>query len=230
MKKYALYNPNKMTAKLVGSKALVDTVRGSQFTSLSTDDDLIKPDFDSYKNSHVIELEINEETNTLDEVEFVNIAMSHINIGKNRYNERLKEKGISLKESSGRSIAVILRATDSISNTFKPMDYVILVDKLPKSADINSAKDELLDLDDANSGLAKRLVWTGHHAQSMAVSYDREHHVIASIVNAKDVFMATNSDEYFYDGNIKEGKVILSFDELGQLKESAPSSTKEHSL
>lgn len=221
MKKYALYNPNKQVAKLIGSKQIIDVSIGANVIVEHNLSDLDKPDFDFYKSNHVIEIDIKE--NKISNVTFVDSSMEHLPIGKN-ISDRTTEIGECLKDVTNMSTAVILRAVDAYTNTFKTNDYVIVSDTIPKPKDIQEAKLAILDEADAVSKVAKNLLWTSQHGQSMAASYSRDQHVIMALVRAKDIHKATNNGEWFYTGNIKEGKVLFSFDEFGNLQDKEPKS------
>lgn len=211
-----MFNPNSNTAKLIGSKQSVSLSIGSVVGDTDFESDNIKPEFDSYKKSHVVKLTLEPKSRELVSARFLDEGMNHLPIGEN-IEKRVVSGTKTLKEISGRNIAVIIRAVDSYTNTFKNMDYVITHNMLPTKDDVTQAVMEILDEDDAKSPGAKRLLWAARHAQSMAASYSRPQHVIAAVVHSKDVMQATNEGEWFYNGNTKEGRVILSFDEEGSL-------------
>lgn len=144
--------------------------------------------------------------------------------------ERRNEKGAPLTDKQTRK-AIILRATDTRTNTFKPMDYV-LVNPIAAIAPLAYKKmEKFLEGDlDPKTAQEKLLSWVASHAQTMSVSYEDDHHVIAAVVDPKYLFEATNTGEYFYDGPIIEGKVAFGVNKLGLYEEPKKENYSERTL
>lgn len=130
--------------------------------------------------------------------------------------QRKKEAGVSYAEENGTNGKVlIIRAVHYRTNTFKPMDYVMVYDGVIPPSVYAKMKDYLDEGEPLITAQQKKVGWVASHAQTMAVSYSEQHHVIVARVDAKDVRKATNEGEYFYDGEIKTGKVVFGVHEFG---------------
>lgn len=129
---------------------------------------------------------------------------------------RQHQRGQSLAEELGyNKKVVIIRAVHSRTNTFKPLDYVMVNNGAVAPSAYSKMKGYLDEGDQLRTEHEKKVGWVASHAQTMAVSYGENHHVMVATVEAKDVYKATNNGEYFYDGEIKQGKIVFGVHEFG---------------
>lgn len=125
------------------------------------------------------------------------------------------ECGKSLSETLGKRQVTIIRAADERTKTFKKMDYIMFHDGLISPNTYSIVEQYLLGETDLRTRQQKAVGWVASHAQTMAVSYGENHQVLLARVSTEDIYEATNPGEYFYDGDIIEGKIGFKVGEHG---------------
>jgi hypothetical protein len=169
------------------------------------------------KNLEFVDIEIDFNNLKVTKGSFVNEKLERFNslLISDQLEFRKSQKGAPLSDKIGDKKVTILRAVNSRTNTFSPMDYVMTYQGGISPRIYGHVEGFLNGDKDLESEQEKLIGWLGSHASGMAVSYQDEHHIIVARVKASDVFEASNNGEYFYDGNNLEGKVVLSVDKTG---------------
>ncbi|MEZ9709340.1 hypothetical protein AB4254_11730 [Vibrio breoganii] len=226
MKLYAWYNPNTLKAQLIASGSPIEPSLNNDLSHVEyIPDDLVPPELLIKNKHHAIELSI--EDGLIVRTAYTDATMEHLPIGNNSEIRR-HQRGKSLAaERNG--LVTILRAVDTYTNTFKPMDYVIVLDDMLTNRAIKEVESYINDTGNIRTRAGQHLRWVAEHAQSVAASYGRPTHVIIDRTLRSKVFEATNTGEYFYDAPIKSAKVALQFDDKGLLipvSEKSPEPTQ----
>lgn len=170
------------------------------------------------KNLELVNIEIDFDNLKVNKGRFVKEELERFNalLTNNELEKRRnKEKGAPLSDKIGNKKVTILRAVNSRTNTFSPMDYVMIYQGGISPRIYPHVEGFLRGEKDLNTEQETRIGWLASHASSMAVSYEDEHQVIVARVMSSNVYEASNTGEYFYDGPNMEGKVVMSIDTLG---------------
>lgn len=131
------------------------------------------------------------------------------------FKDRKKQEGAKLSDQIGDRMVTIIRASTDKTNTFSPMDYVIVHNGLVSPSIYKQVQEHLTGDRDLVTPQQRVVGWVAEHAQTMAVSYSDPHHVMIGRVKASSISHATNNGEYFYTGGNVQGKVVISLNEIG---------------
>ena len=174
------------------------------------------------KGHHLVEIQLEDAGQGMAEVvamKFADRNMENIEtlLNSSEVDEKRKRRSKNPIGKASHNIYLI-RAMDGVTDTFKPMDYVMEAGKIPISKeDIKQVMEYFGEerIPVKRPG-ARNLLWVAEHAQNNAVVYGKPFIVGMIKTDASKVYEASNPGELLYDGEIKASTVLLGFDENGE--------------